>query len=99
MYRPMERSGAVIDPSRGLVFVGTSQGRFLAVDSGMGHVVWSRREPDGFHSTPLLVDVPAAVVVGDDGGNLIALSPDNGSEIWRANLGGTIRTRPCSPTA
>jgi outer membrane protein assembly factor BamB len=94
MYRPMERSGALIDPSRGLVFVGTSEGRFLAVDSGMGRVVWSRREADGFHSTPLLIAEPAAIVVGDDGGDLIALSPDNGSETWRVNLGGTIRTQP-----
>lgn len=40
-YRPIERSGAVFDPARGLVYVGTSQGSFVALESGTGGVVWN----------------------------------------------------------
>jgi outer membrane protein assembly factor BamB len=93
-YRPIERSGLVFDPARGQIYVGTSQGKFLALDSGVGSIVWQKQETDGFFSAPLLLDVPKAVVAGNDGGNLIAYAPDNGTELWRVNLGGTIRTRP-----
>ncbi|MBI5488535.1 MAG: PQQ-binding-like beta-propeller repeat protein [Deltaproteobacteria bacterium] len=93
-YRPIERSGSVFDPGRGLVYVGTSQGRFLALDTGTGAVAWVHEETDGFFSTPILLDDPEAVVAGSDGGNLIALVPETGATLWTANLGGTIRTRP-----
>ena len=90
-YRPIERSGAVFDPSRGLVFVGTSQGRFWALESGTGKVVWAHGEPDGFHSAPLLVDDPGLVVAGNDGGDLLAFEPETGVVRWRVDLGGPVR--------
>lgn len=90
-YRPIERSGAVFDPSRGLVFVGTSQGRFWALESGSGEVVWAHGEPDGFHSAPLLIEDVGLVVAGNDGGDLLAFAPETGAVRWRLDLGGPVR--------
>lgn len=90
-YRPIERSGAAFDPSRGLVFVGTSQGRFWALESGTGEVVWAHGEPDGFHSAPLMVAEAGLVVAGNDGGDLLAFAPETGVVRWRVDLGGPVR--------
>jgi outer membrane protein assembly factor BamB len=90
-YRPIERSGAVFDPSRGLVFVGTSQGRFWALDTGTGAVVWAHVEPDGFHSAPLMIDEAGLVVAGNDGGELLGFAPETGAIRWRVDLGGPVR--------
>jgi outer membrane protein assembly factor BamB len=90
-YRPLERSGAAFDPRHGLVFVGTSQGRFYALESGSGRIVWTVDEGDGFESVPVVLGDPDLVVVGNDAGRLLALVPETGWEAWRADLGGPIR--------
>lgn len=90
-YDPVERSGAALDPGRGLVFVGTSQGRFLALDSGLGGEIWSHSETDPFNSAAVHLPEVDLVVVGNDGGHLLAFDPDDGRLAWRAALGAPIR--------
>jgi outer membrane protein assembly factor BamB len=92
--RPLERAGAAFDPENGLLFVGTSEGRFFAVETGTGRVRWVHDRRDGFHGVPLRLADPPLVVAGADDGTLLAFEPLGGSVVWAANLGGPLRSAP-----
>jgi outer membrane protein assembly factor BamB len=93
-YNPYEGSSPEADPTAGLVYVGTSMGRFYGLRSSDGARVWSFDAKEAIHSTPVLSDDRSTVYFGNEAGTLFALESATGKELWRYDARAEIRSRP-----
>ncbi len=79
------------------LYVGTSRGRFLAVDTRTGEIVWEKRlerciaasatVADGVVFQPLMNPLPCADPDRSAPGAVVALDADTGAELWRFEAG------------
>jgi outer membrane protein assembly factor BamB len=79
------------------LYVGTNPGRFLAVDTETGEIVWERdlgrciaaspAVSDGVVYQPVMNAVPCADPDRSSPGFLIAMDADTGAELWRFEAG------------
>lgn len=83
---PMRSSPVVVD---GRVFVGTDDGRLLALDVNAGTLQWSYGAGDTIAATPTVAD--ETVIVGSDDGTLYGVDAVTGEELWTYDAGGAIR--------
>ena len=67
--------------SGGQLFLGTGDGRFVAMDSASGGVLWERRLSAVTVATPAVA--PDAVYVAVRDGLLLSLDRRDGTELWR----------------
>ncbi|MFH1435171.1 MAG: PQQ-binding-like beta-propeller repeat protein [Pseudomonadota bacterium] len=93
-YNPYEGGSLLADPETGRIYVGTSAGRFYALGSGDGRLIWRFHSGDAIHSTPTLDHEANIVYFGNDAGRLYALNAGSGREIFQYEAGGEIRSRP-----
>jgi len=93
-YNPFEGSTPAADPSKGVIYVGTSTGRFYCLRSQDGARVWSFDTGEAIHSTPVISEDGATVFFGNEAGRLFALDAVTGEEIWRYEATAEIRCRP-----
>jgi len=94
--REVNLNGAVIaspvyDPVTDSIFVGSLANEFVRIDLNTGDIVW-RYDSDGslgsVWAEPILVD--GQVILSDNTGKIISLSPETGKENWQMNAGGSM---------
>ena len=88
-----------IDPGHGLVFFPLmsetrgarlpGNGRFVALSTKNGRIVWSRRLPAGSESSPLVHG--RNVYFGDAGGTVYSLRASNGHLNWTFHASGAVK--------
>ncbi len=93
-YQPYEGSGPVADPSAGRIYLGTSTGRFYALRSQDGNVVWSHDTGESIHSVPALSEDGSTVYFGNESGVLTALDAATGVPEWTYQATAEIRCTP-----
>jgi len=93
-FNPYEGGGAVGDPAGGRIFVGTCAGRFYALGSSGGSMIWKHAGSDAINCTPAFDREEGVVYFGDDGGKLTALRADDGALLFQYDAGGEVRGRP-----
>jgi len=93
-YRPQQWSSAVVDSRRGIIYVGSTAGRFEALRTTDGKRLWSVDVRGGVASIPLLHEPSGAVYFGSDNGEMYAVDAITGKVKWRYTTQGTINPRP-----
>lgn len=81
-----------IAPEKNLVFVATTGGQVMSVDSKSGKVYWVYEVPGWAMSTPRLVG--ANVVFGTNNNEVVAVNADGGTLAWKAKTGGPVWAQP-----
>jgi len=74
------------------VYVGTSDGRIVAMKFSDGSDVWTVQTDGGIWSSPCVYD--SVVYVGSAEGNLYAINGRTGTVLWTFNAGNAIMTPP-----
>jgi outer membrane protein assembly factor BamB len=97
-YKPQEFATAAVGDN-GLVYIGSSARRLLALRPRDGAFVWDYPLTGGMSSEPLYLPAgtafpEATLVIGDDDGALTALSARTGEKRWEHRVRGAIRVRP-----
>jgi outer membrane protein assembly factor BamB len=92
-YKPQEWASAAIDEDR-VVYVGSSAGRFLAIDGVTGKIRWTFDTAGAIASAPLVDRSSSTVFFGSDDGKLYALDTRDGSKRWSYATQGTINPTP-----
>lgn len=92
-FRPQEWARALIDES-GRVYIGSSAGRFLALDGHDGRTLWSFKVEGAISSTPTLDASTGTLYFGADDGKLYALDRESGRLKWSYATQGTISPAP-----
>ena len=68
-------------------------GRLVSLDSGSGDLLWSRdmmtdfdsrRAPQGYATSPILIDGTVVIQTGAETGSVVGLDPDTGQQRWSA---------------
>lgn len=87
----------------GRVYVGTNDGRFIAVNAEKGHIVWQKNFSRCIAASPtigeeviyqpLMDPYPCREHKQDAAGYVVALDPDTGRELWRFEAG-VVETSP-----
>ena len=91
-------SGAVATAG-GLLFVGRSDGRFMALDSDTGMALWEFQTGAGVNTTPAIFDHEGEQHVAIfSAGNAFAGSP-RGDSVWLFSLSGTLDPVPAPSPA
>jgi serine/threonine protein kinase len=85
-------SGPVIDESHRLVFFGSEDHTFNAVDYQSGRINWSYTTKDRIRGTARVAH--DHVFFGSDDGRVYALVAANGRYLWEYDMGGPVRTQP-----
>jgi alcohol dehydrogenase (cytochrome c) len=81
----------------GLVFVGRSDGRFMALDAADGSHLWQFQTGAGVNAPPAIFEHDGVqYVVVYSAGNLFARSP-RGDSVWLFSLEGTLDPVPAPP--
>ncbi len=93
-YNPYEGGGALADPEAGRIYVGTSAGRFYALESATGSMVWKYTTGDAINSTPVISPDRTAIFFGDDAGKVYRLESETGKKVFAYDGGGEVRSRP-----
>ena len=93
-YRPQQWASAVVDSRRGIIYVGSTAGRFEALRTTDGRRLWSVEVRGGVASAPLLHEPSEAVYFGSDNGEMYAVDAATGKVKWRYTTSGTINPRP-----
>jgi outer membrane protein assembly factor BamB len=93
-FNPYEGGGVLADPEAGRVYVGTSAGRFYALESATGSMVWKFATSDSINSTPVISPDRTAVFFGNDSGKIYRLDAETGEKAFEYDGGGEIRSRP-----
>lgn len=91
-FRPQEFAGATW-AADGRVFVGSSAGRFYALDRD-GRTLWVVRTAGAVSSTPLFEPQLKTVFFGADDGVLYAVDAESGKVRWRHSTQGTLSHPP-----
>jgi outer membrane protein assembly factor BamB len=86
----------------GRVVAGTNHGLTLAIDLASGRIDWQRNVGGAVAASPALTGLPGTPSAGKPAvdlfatipGDLIALDPATGAEVWRVGLGSSIETSP-----
>ena len=84
-------AGPLIADDRLFVAENDLGGRVYALRLSDGNTIWSARAGDTF--APLVL-AEGGLFVATGEGNVGRLSPETGSYVWRARLGGTVRAAP-----
>ncbi len=79
--------------NEGRVYVANREGVIKALDSGSGRVVWSV-EKEGLEISGGPGAGEGLVLVGTSNGEVLALSQQDGSEIWRARVSSEVLSVP-----
>ena len=74
------------------VYLGTGDGRVLALDAESGHAVWEHAAGSGVLSSPAVAG--GSVFVGTADGRMIALAANDGRERWTFRTDETILSAP-----
>jgi outer membrane protein assembly factor BamB len=84
--------GNVSSPATGDGYVAftSDNGAVVVMSEASGKVVVSLNLGVAIHSSPMISSSIGAVIVGDDAGNVSALSLTNGSVIWRQKTGAAV---------
>lgn len=90
-YRPSEPGGAGVDPTTGMVVVGTRDGWVHALLPD-GSRLWEFRAAGGFQAPPLVTS--EAAYVGSLDGHLYALDRATGKERWRYDAKEEVGSEP-----
>ncbi len=93
-YRPQQWASAVVDTRRGIIYVGSTAGRFEALRATDGKRIWSVEVRGGVASQPLLHEPSGAVYFGSENGEMYAVDALTGKVRWRYSTAGTINPRP-----
>jgi len=93
-YKPQEWASAAVDPTSGILYAGSSAGRFLALRVDDGREVWAVQTEAAISSQPLLLPRLHTVYFGADDGHLYAVDTRNGHVKWRYATEGTINRAP-----
>ena len=72
----------------GRVYVGTHDGRVLAVDARRGTIVWQFKAADAIVATPVVAG--GRVYCGSFDGHVYALDAASGSLVWKHDTGGAV---------
>ena len=75
-----------------LVYIGSEDGRLLALDTQDGRLAWQFQTGDMVRGVPAIWD--EIVFIGSDDGNLYGLDKATGAPVWRYRLGGAITAGP-----
>ncbi len=87
--RQLFASPSVVD---GVVYIGTGDGRLLALDGQTGEIVWEVEVGDAVHSTPAVAG--DLVFFGLLDGRVVALERATGSRVWEFLTEGAIVASP-----
>ena len=93
-FRPQQWASAVVDSRRGIIYVGSTAGRFEALRTTDGSRLWSVEVRGGVASAPLLHEQSKAVYFGSENGEMYAVDAITGKVKWRYTTSGTINPRP-----
>lgn len=95
----LSAASPAVDPGRGLVFFPLlsqtpgarlpGNGRFVALSTRTGRIVWSRSVPAGSESSPILHG--GNVYFGDAGGTVYSLQASNGHLNWTFHASGAVK--------
>lgn len=95
----LSAASPAVDPGRGLVFFPLlsqtpgarlpGNGRFAALSTRTGRLVWSRSVPAGSESSPILHG--GNVYFGDAGGTIYSLRASNGHLNWTFHASGAVK--------
>lgn len=92
-YRPVEGAVAAIDEQHGRVYVGATSGQLHALTlAGQPLYRFELQEP--IESEPALDSAADELYVGNERGELYALSAGLGTIRWHVEVGGAIRRKP-----
>lgn len=92
-FLPVEKASAALDPEHDRIYVGSTGGRLLAMDSA-GRVIWSYRVGTGIEAAPALDPKHGDLYVAGTDGSLHALRAGDGSRLWKEGAGDAIRQAP-----
>jgi alcohol dehydrogenase (cytochrome c) len=86
----------LVEPSNGLRATGEYMtGAVVAVDVATNHVAWKKHMPyDEAHGVGVLTTQGDLAFIGEPDGNLLALDPSTGAELWRFQTGAAISSSP-----
>jgi PQQ-dependent dehydrogenase (methanol/ethanol family) len=86
----------LVEPSNGLRATGEYMtGGVVAVDVATNTVAWKKKMPyDEAHGVGVLTTQGGLAFIGQPDGNLLALDPKNGDELWRFQTGAAISSSP-----
>jgi outer membrane protein assembly factor BamB len=76
----------------GRLFVGTQDGRIVAIDAATGGELWTARTGDVIVSTPLVAE--ERVYVGSFDGKVYALDAATGAQMWTYDTGAPVTSSP-----
>lgn len=93
-YNPYEGGSVLADPATGKLYVGSSAGRFYALESGSGKMIWKYTSGDAINSTPILSEDGKTIYFGDDSGKIYGLDAVTGKKLVHYDGGSEIRSRP-----
>ena len=89
------KSSPCVDPSTGLVWVGTHSHTLIALEvSEKRRVFCVETESGSCYSSPVANPNTGSVCVGTHGGYLLSVSGKSGTLEWRRNLGGPVFSSP-----
>lgn len=95
ILRPDEAGGIAVDPTRGLLYVGTRDGVLFALDAADGGIRWEQKLEDSVFGVPVLVDgEDPLLLVGTEDGILHAIGVVDQKTRWRYETPGRLRNAP-----
>lgn len=90
-WKPQQLAAPAVDPTTGVVVVGTSDGWLRAMRPD-GRTVWDFQAKGSFEGQPRIED--GVVYAGSDDGHLYAIVLATGVQRWRYDAGEELGTRP-----
>ena len=90
LINPLEHASAIFQ--EGVIYSGTSEGKFYAISAGSGEVIWEFQSDGPIESEPAIDQ--GMIFFGNAGGTFYALNADTGEQIWFYPTGGINFTRP-----
>ena len=92
-YKPQQWASAAFGQG-GVLYVGSSAGRFMALRASDGLVLWALDLAGGVSSAPLVHAFSKTVYFGSDDGHMYAVNSETGQVRWKYATQGTISPRP-----
>jgi outer membrane protein assembly factor BamB len=80
--------------ARGRLYVGTTAGTLLTLDSGTGSVVWTTTLAGAIHDAPSVDATAGLAVVGDSSGAVTAVKLTTGARAWQYLTHGAVTASP-----